>query len=152
MHYLEDTPRDEYLWRYENGKWCLLEIICHLYDEEREDFRTRLQFAVESSKLLPPLIDPVNWVKSRDYISQDFTVVLNNFLEERKKSVNWLKSIDEISWDHKFQHPALGWVSASFFLTNWLAHDYLHLRQITRIKYWHLKISSDEELKYAGEW
>jgi hypothetical protein len=38
------------------------------------------------------------------------------------------------------------------FLHNWLAHDYLHIRQIIRIKYDYLKKTSGEILLYAGEW
>ena len=29
-------------WKQSENKWSMLEIICHLYDEEREDFRSRL--------------------------------------------------------------------------------------------------------------
>jgi hypothetical protein len=35
---------------------------------------------------------------------------------------------------------------------NWLAHDYLHIRQILRLKYEYLKSISEEDLSYAGEW
>jgi hypothetical protein len=149
---LADTPRDEYLWRYDEAKWCLLEIVCHLYDEEREDFRTRLRYALESSTEQPPRIDPVGWVHERNYIRKDIKDMLNKFLGERKKSVEWLMTISSPEWNNSFHHAILGDVSAQFFLANWLAHDYLHIRQIIRVKYLHLKISSDEELKYAGEW
>jgi DinB superfamily len=149
---LEGLPRDEYLWKYDEAKWCLLEIVCHLYDEEREDFSTRLSYALESSFEPPPRIDPVIWVKERNYIKQDFSTMLNKFLDERKKSVGWLSTISTSLWNNSFNHAILGNVSAEFFLANWLAHDYLHIRQILRLKYWHLKISSDEDLKYAGEW
>jgi hypothetical protein len=148
---LEDVPRDEYLWRYNEGKWCLLEIICHLFDEEREDFRTRVRYAMESSTEQPPRIDPVGWVHERNYIKQDYPVMLSKFLDERKISVEWLHSISPVQWSKSFTHPTLGNVSSEFFLANWLAHDYLHIRQILRVKYFHLKISSDEDLSYAGE-
>ena len=26
------------------GSWSMLEVVCHLYDEEREDFREHLDF------------------------------------------------------------------------------------------------------------
>ena len=149
---LRETSRDEYLWKYEQEKWCLLQIVCHLYDEEKEDFRTRLKFAVESSITPPPPIDPVGWVASRNYIKQDFVLTLDNFLNERKHSIDWLYSLPPSVWDNTFEHPTMGKVSAGFFLANWLAHDYLHIRQIIKVKYLHLKISSDEDLNYAGEW
>jgi hypothetical protein len=43
-------------------------------------------------------------------------------------------------------------MTARSFLTNWLAHDYLHLRQILRIKHHYLKTESGESLSYAGAW
>jgi len=148
---LQDVPRDEYLWRYDEAKWCLLEIICHLYDEEREDFRTRLRYAIESASQQPPKIDPVRWVSERNYIKQDYDTMLNKFVEERGKSIDWLSSIPPVQWNNSFTHPSLGEVTAQFFLANWLAHDYLHIRQILRVKYRHLAVSSDEDLSYAGE-
>ena len=41
----------EYLWRPEPGKWTLLEIVCHLLDEEREDFRARVKHTLEHPKV-----------------------------------------------------------------------------------------------------
>lgn len=46
----------------------------------------------------------------------------------------------------------LGPLSALFFLTNWVAHDYLHLRQVTKVKFYYLDALTDATLQYAGEW
>ena len=43
-------------------------------------------------------------------------------------------------------------MSAKLFLTNWLAHDYLHIRQIIRYQYHYLKESTAIDLGYAGNW
>jgi len=43
-------------------------------------------------------------------------------------------------------------MTASMFFSNWLAHDYLHIRQITRLKYDYLKQLTNEDLSYAGTW
>ncbi len=37
-------------------------------------------------------------------------------------------------------------------MTNWLAHDLLHMRQIIKIKYLYLEQSSNVDLHYAGAW
>ena len=59
---LSGIEEEEYLWRPMHEKWCLLEIVCHLYDEEREDFRRRTRLVLENpTEPLPP-IDPVGWV------------------------------------------------------------------------------------------
>ena len=64
-------------WSQEPNKWSLLQIACHLRDEEREDFRTRLRYVLETPDLAPPPVNPVAWVTERNYLGQDFGVVTN---------------------------------------------------------------------------
>ena len=59
---LRDTPASLQLWRPHPEHWCLLEIVCHLYDEEREDFRARLRSVLEDPSRALPLSDPEAWV------------------------------------------------------------------------------------------
>ena len=143
---------EEFLWKQNPEKWCLLEIICHLYDEEREDFRTRTKQVLESPELLLPKIDPVGWVIERKYLQQNFSEKLKDFLSEREQSIKWLQSLKNPKWENAYNHPKLGKMTAKLILTNWLAHDYLHIRQITKLKYDHLKSKSDADLSYAGNW
>ncbi len=149
---LENIDDDEYLWKPNPDKWCLLEIICHLRDEEVDDFRTRVQYVLETPELVLPPIDPVNWVKERNYIEQNYKRALNDFLRERERSVEWLQALTDPKWDNQYQHPKLGPMSAKLFLSNWLAHDYLHIRQIVKVKFDYLIFISSEDLNYAGEW
>lgn len=149
---LSGLNKNEYLWKQSENKWCLLEIICHLYDEEREDFRSRVKHILENPGLQMKPIDPVGWVKERNYITKDFNEVLSKFLEERKISVNWLMNLENPDWNKIHIHPKLGEMSAKMILTNWVAHDYLHFRQIIKLKYDYLKSESGESLDYAGNW
>lgn len=149
---LENIPPEEHLWKPKPGKWCLLEIICHLLDEEVEDFRTRVTYVLETPELALPPIDPGMWVKERNYIEQNFNKTLKTFLKERERSVSWLLALTNPKWDNFYKHPKLGPMSAKLFLSNWLAHDYLHIRQIVSLKFEYLKYLSNEGLNYAGEW
>lgn len=149
---LQNLSKEELLWRAAPEKWCLLEIICHLYDEEREDFRTRVKHTLENPDLPLPSIDPASWVKERHYLEQNFDGKLHSFLEEREQSVRWLKSLTNPQWKNTHLHPKFGPMSAEFFLANWLAHDYLHMRQIIAIKFQYLKFTSSVNLAYAGDW
>ena len=143
----------EITWRPAEKKWCLLEIACHLHDEEREDFRARLNHTLENPEQKLPSIDPVGWVTSRKYMDQDFENTVRNFLAEREQSVAWLKSLENPAWKNAHHHPKFGPMSAEMFLANWLAHDYLHLRQIIRLRYHYLEQAAAEvKLRYAGEW
>lgn len=149
---LQNVPTEMPLWRPQAEHWCLLEVVCHLYDEEREDFRQRIKSVLDNpkQKLLP--FNPVAWVKERSYIEQDYQEKANAFINERAASIAWLRSLDKPHWGNTYQHPSLGPMSAGLFLANWLAHDQLHIRQINRIKRAFLQNTCKFDLSYAGNW
>lgn len=149
---LNGLSKTQYLWKPSPDKWCQLEIVCHLYDEESEDFRARTKHVLENYELPLPAIDPVGWVAERKYIEQDFNQKLTDFLKERERSVKWLESLENPNWDNFYKHPLFGEMTAGMFLANWLAHDYIHIRQIIKLKYAYLERKSSENLTYAGEW
>lgn len=149
---LTKIREEQHLWKPKPEKWCLLEIVCHLYDEEREDFRTRVKHVLETPDLPLPPIDPPGWVQERKYIQQNYTDTLSKFLQEREQSVKWLQTLTNPQWDNFYVHPKFGQMTAKMFLCNWLAHDYLHIRQILKLKFDYLKYLTDEKLTYAGVW
>lgn len=142
----------EIKWRPYSAHWCLLEIICHLEDTEHEDFKVRIQSVLENPTTPFISIEPTLWVKERSYITQNFTAQLDRFLKKRKESIEWLDSLVQPSWENTYHHETFGPLSAKKLLVNWLAHDHLHIRQITRIKYLYLKTHAGEDLDYAGKW
>jgi hypothetical protein len=144
--------KEQYQWRWQKEKWNLLEIVCHLYDEEREDFRVRTKSVLENPANALTKFNPVLWVTQRDYASQDYDIMLSRFLKERHESITWLKSLQNPKWENAFDHPKMGPLSAAFFLSNWVAHDYLHIRQILNLKYQYELQTSGNKLDYAGRW
>ncbi len=148
----KDEKEDLFLWKQTPEKWCLLEILCHLYDEEREDFRFRTKWVLERPNEIPPPFNPIDWVTERNYIQQNYNLMLDKFLAERDDSIYWLKSLENPKWDNYYTHQKIGDLSAKHFLDNWLAHDYLHIRQITKLKFDYLNHHSGERLDYAGIW
>ncbi len=149
---LKNINKKDYLYKTNPEKWCLLEILCHLHDEEREDFRARVKHTLKTPAEPLPSIDPVGWVESRKYIQSDYSESLNKFLKEREQSVKWLQSLSNPKWDNYYTHPKFGKMTANMFLSNWLAHDYLHIRQILKLKFDLLKKLTSEDLNYAGNW
>jgi hypothetical protein len=149
---LSGLTKEEYTWKPLPEKWCLLEVICHLHDEEREDFRARLKHVLEHPQNPMAKIDPVAWVTERKYMEQDFEYMLSQFLTERAESVKWLRQLKEPKWDNEVVHPKFGSFNGKLFLSNWLAHDYLHFRQILFLKHGYLKFLSEQDLGYAGNW
>lgn len=149
---LSEIPKEQYIWKSEVKQWNLLEIVCHLYDEECEDFKVRIRSILHNPKDSLPPINPAAWVQERKYLSKNYQEVLSNFLKEREQSILWLQLLDKPKWENTHLHPKLGPMSAALLLANWVAHDYLHLRQITQRKFQYLKLQSDESLDYAGSW
>lgn len=150
---LTDVSEEEARWKPDDSQWNILQILCHLVDEEKEDFRTRVKHVLETPDQPIPPIDPQVWVMDRNYADQDFTLKLREFLEERAQSVVWLNGLENPAWENEYHHPKLGSQTTSHYLANWLAHDYLHIRQINRMKYLFLQAQlSDESLEYAGNW
>jgi hypothetical protein len=144
--------KEQLHWRQSNEKWNLLEIVCHLLDEEKEDFKSRLKSVLEDPTQPFASIDPAGWVKARNYNEQDYESTVQKFLHERDQSVKWLQSLASAKWDNAYNHPTIGPMSTTFIIANWLAHDYLHIRQITKLKYDYLQHFSGESLGYAGTW
>jgi hypothetical protein len=149
---LAGATENEYRWKSAPEKWNLLEVVCHLYDEEREDFRGRVKHTLEHPEPPLPFNDPQSWVLSRKYGEQDYLTMLQGFLDERKQSIRWLRSLDKPAWKNAYEHPTHGAFTAEIFFANWLAHDYLHFRQIISLKYHYLTSHSKVRFDYAGEW
>jgi len=150
---LENISTEPAHWKPSPEKWSLLEIVNHLYDEEREDFRQRIMNIFEDPQKEWAPIAPVDWVKEKEYAKRDMKASLNDFLDERKKSIAWLKSLNSPNWKAVHIHLKLGEMSAEKLLANWLAHDYLHIRQITFLHWGYLShIAPSINLDYAGNW
>ena len=149
---LEDVKPDFITWRPNPDKWCLLEIICHLYDEERYDFRYRTQWVLEKPNELPPPFNPLDWVTDHNYMQQDYNLMLKQFLNERDNSIVWLNKLKNPNWSNAYNHNKFGKVTAKHYLDNWLAHDYLHIRQVVKQKFNYLNSQTNENLEYAGIW
>lgn len=151
-HLLTGLSEDEVRWKPDPEKWCALEIICHLHDEEREDFRARVRSVLESPESPFTKIDPPAWVRERGYMQKDFNGMLDNFLMERERSVDRLRGLKAPKWTNANKHPTVGPVSAELLLANWLAHDLHHFRQLNNLRYGYLADTSGQPMDYAGKW
>ena len=149
---LQNLSLDEVTFKPAPDKWSMLEVLCHLVDEEKEDFRIRVKYVLEDPTQPLPKFNPVDWVQNRNYAGQNFENKVEEFLNERTKSIEWLESLQEPQWDNTYHHPTAGPMSAKLFLANWLAHDYIHIRQLNRLAYEFHQHRSDVDLNYAGNW
>lgn len=142
---------DDLRWRPADGSWSILEILCHLADEEVFDFRARLKRTLAGEDWDP--IDPEGWAIERRYNEQAPAEAMARFEVEREKSIAWLRSLRDPDWDSLHEHPRLGGIAAGDLMASWLAHDTLHLRQMARRLY---QMAERDGLsfstRYAGSW
>ena len=149
---LRDVTAEQAAWKPSPEKWSMLEVVNHLYDEEREDFRARLELTLKDPTEPWPAIDPQDWVVARKYSERELASSLDNFLSEREKSLAWLNGLTAPRWENR--HEVSGRVrTAGDLLASWLAHDFLHIRQLTRLHWQYIGvIAAPYETAYGGPW
>ena len=139
-------------WKPSPDKWSILEVVNHLLDEEREDFRQRIELVLADPMQAWPPIDPRTWVTSRGYNDREVDISLNNFLSEREKSLSWLRGLSEPDWQNSNTGPN-GTLTAGDLLASWLAHDFLHIRQLARLHWQYVGAIADPyQTTYGGPW
>lgn len=150
---IDGVPDDEMRWKPPDGAWSILEIICHLADEEVEDFRTRLRMTLDDPSQDWPSINPEAWAGERRYNEQNPANVVKRFISERDASIGWLKELRDPDWSRTKRHPKFPSISAGDLLASWAAHDALHLRQIAKRLYQLTQhFAGAYQAGYAGEW
>jgi hypothetical protein len=149
---VEGVGEGQARWKPEAGCWSILEVMCHLLDEERYDFRVRLEITLQRADEPWPPIDPVGWVTARNYNQQDLRVIQQGFLEERAASLVWLEGLAWAAWETAYEAP-WGSIRAGDLLASWVAHDLLHMRQLVEL-HWSYNEEQVESYstRYAGEW
>ena len=145
---------DDAKWKPFPHDWSILEILCHLCDEEVDDFRTRLRLTLETPEKDWPGIDPPRWAIERKYNEKNLDDAVARFVRERAASVNWLRGLgDKVEWSQAHVHPKFGTIRAGDLLASWAAHDALHLRQIAkRMHQLAQRHGEGFNVAYAGEW
>ena len=134
------------------GSWSILEVVCHLYDEEREDFREHLDFILHRQHEEWHPIAPQAWVKLRKYNEQDFRKMKSKFFREREKSFVWLKGLKNADWNISYKTKWRKMRGGDMF-ASWVAHDNLHIRQLTELRRTRIeRITKPYHTPYAGDW
>lgn len=145
---------EQAMWKPGAADWSALEVVNHLADEEREDFRARLKkMLIEDSADFSP-IDPVGWVTARGYNQRDLMTSLEDFLTERRASLRWLHELDsDPDWAKVFTGAHGRTMRPGDMLASWVAHDVLHMRQLVELQWAYQSIAfGDFHPGYAGEW
>jgi hypothetical protein len=123
---------DAGMWRQRPApaEWSPIEIVCHLRDEEVEDFGARVRVIVEGGTAFSP-IDPESRAVQRRYVDANPAAAMAALGERRAASVAYLETVDPARLTRAIEHPRTGRLSGLDLLAAWVAHDRLHLAQLT---------------------
>ncbi|MCC6564583.1 MAG: DinB family protein [Chloroflexi bacterium] len=144
-------PADHARWKPDAGRWSVLEVMGHLVDEEREDFRPFITTTFQGKPKTPH--DPGAWILERGYNQRDLGGLVTQFREERDRSLEWLHTQADADWSTAVPFSKWFGFRAGDVLASWVAHDLLHLRQLVELKYGYIAIAlARYDIQYAGEW
>jgi hypothetical protein len=110
-------------------EWSPVEIVCHLRDEETEDFGARVRVIVEGGTRFAP-IDPQGWAAERRYRDQPPQDALAALGTRRAASLAFLARVEPARLARALAHPRLGTLSGLDLVAAWVTHDRLHLAQL----------------------
>lgn len=141
-------------WKPAPEHWSILEICCHLLDEEREDFAVRIASTLRDPSAAWPRLELEGIAEKRRYNEHDLAATLDAFTARRADSIKWLDSIlAGADFTKSYEHPKFGALHAGMLLASWAAHDALHLRQVARrLHGLAQRDAGPYSVRYAGEW
>ncbi len=117
--------------------WSVRDVLAHLLHEEGADFRKRFRATLNDPAGPWPPNDPHGTVEDARRDARSARVLVEGFREEREVSLAWLATLD--APDLERVHDAEGRrLRAGDLLAAWVAHDLVHLRQLTgvRLSWW----------------
>jgi len=122
---------DDALWRARPSpdEWSPVEIVCHLRDEETEDFGARVRVVAEGGTAFVP-IDPEGWARDRGYEKDDPRAALAALKQRRRDNLAYLVLLEAPRLLPVIDHPKLGAMSGLDLVVAWVTHDRLHLSQL----------------------
>ena len=112
-----------------SDEWAPVEIVCHLRDEEAEDFGARVRVLLEGGARFAP-IDPEGWATARHYFDADPVEALEAFRRHRAESLAMLADAAPERFVVSGESPSGLRLSGLDLIAAWVTHDGLHLRQV----------------------
>lgn len=149
---LEQISSEQATWKPDPQTWCLQQVIEHVYNEERIDFRQHIKEMFHTPPMAWGTLKEFTWTPVGDCAQ-----ALSGFLQEREASLGWLRGLSSPDWaassKAQFGPAEVIVLSAADVLVSWVAHDYLHLRQINELLYaWNEAQAKPHSVQYAGGW
>ncbi len=115
------------------GKWSILEVICHLADTEwAQGWRMR-RILTEDEPTLEPMDQDV-WAARLGYEQRDLGEALDQLRALRLANLRLVERLSDDALERTAYHPERGFESLRTVLQLVAGHDGVHLDQIRRIR------------------
>ncbi len=110
------------------GEWCLVEIMCHLRDVERDINHPRLQMILGQDNPFIAGVVSDDWVEERKYAMQDGKTALAVFTRARLETLDLLSRLGA-EWSRPARHAIFGPTTLMELVKFVVEHDQAHIRQ-----------------------
>lgn len=112
-------------------EWCPTEIVCHLRDVDRDVNLPRVKHVLKETNPFLSAEDTDRWAEERDYICQDSSQALQEFIELRLALLDILSDLSEGDWQRPARHSIFGRTNLGELVSIITGHDRLHIKQLT---------------------
>lgn len=110
--------------------WSTREILAHLVDDEMYVMRTRLERMMKEERPELAPHDEARWYTGRNTSRDAIGELLFDFALQRAASLGIIMMLRDTDWQRTGYQPEYGVFTAEEWLTHWVEHDGVHLRQI----------------------
>jgi hypothetical protein len=114
--------------------WSPFDVVGHLIHSEKANWMPRLRMILEhgEAREFEPLDRLAQFEASK---GRSLASLLDEFADVRGTNIRGLESmrLTEADLDRRGRHPSFGTVTARQLLATWVAHDFDHLVQMSRV-------------------
>lgn len=130
---LEGLSEEELRRPETEGKWSILEVVCHLADTELAQGWRMRRILTEDNPTLEPM-DQDAWASRLRYDARDLEETLDQLRALRLANLRLVERLDDAELERTAYHPERGSESLRTVIELVAGHDGVHLDQIRRIR------------------
>jgi DinB superfamily len=117
--------------RASDGRFAMVEHLCHLGDVEREAYGARIERLLSEEESLEwDDFDGDAVARERNYLEQDADAALQRFIDARAANIARLRAVQGDQWQRRGMHRGVGEVTLARLTEMMLQHDRDHAADI----------------------
>jgi DinB superfamily len=117
-------------WRPAEGEWSANECVGHLIEAERRGFAGRIRRILAEDGVVEPDWNQVEVAAARRDWERPAATIVADFVAVRDDSIALVEGLREGDLERAAIHAAVGRVTISNLLGEWVFHDRNHIRQL----------------------